>query len=83
MKHAKVTVPWSEGLHLRQAVRLVKVAQPFQARIFLKCGERIADLRSILSVLALCATMGTPLDFEAVGEDEQEAVQTVTQLFWE
>jgi phosphocarrier protein HPr len=82
MKHAKVTVPWSEGLHLRQAVQLVKVAKPFRATVYLKSGGRIADLRSILSVLALCATMGTPLDLEAVGDDEQEAVQTVAQLFW-
>lgn len=81
MKQTQVTVPWSEGLHLRRAMQLVKVARNFRSTVSLKCGGRIADLRSILSVLALCATMGTTLDLEAVGDDEQEAARTVVQVF--
>jgi len=59
----------------------MQVAQRFRSTIVLKCGERIADLRSVLSMIALCATMGTPLDVEAIGEDEQEAAQAVEQVF--
>lgn len=81
MKHARVTVPWREGLHLRRAAELVKVAQRFHATLYLKCGGKIANLRSIVNVLALCATLGTALDLEAVGDDEQEAVQTVERVF--
>ena len=81
MKHSRVTVPWAEGLHLRYAVRLVKVAQGFSSTIILKCDGRIADLRSILSLVALCATLGTVLEVEAVGDDEQEAAQSVEQVF--
>jgi len=81
MKLAKVTVPWSEGLHLRQAVRLVKAARSFHSSIKLKCGGRIADLRSIISVLALCATVGMTLEVEVAGDDEQDAAQTVEQIF--
>ena len=32
-------------------------------------------------MLALCATLGTTLDLEAVGDDEQEAAQTVAREF--
>ena len=81
MKHVRVTVPWSEGLHLRRAAQLVKVARRFHSTLYLKCGGKIADLRSIVSVVALCATMGTALDLEAVGDDEQEAAWTVEQVF--
>lgn len=81
MKQLKVTVPWNEGLHLRRAAQLVKVAQGFRSTLCLKCGDRIADLRSIVSILALCATMGTTLDLEAVGDDEQDAAQCVEQVF--
>lgn len=81
MKYAKVTVPWSEGLHLRRAAQLVRIAQGFRSRLCLKCGDQIADLRSIVSVLALCATMGTTLDVEAAGDDEQAAAQSVEQVF--
>lgn len=81
VKTSRVVVPWSGGLHCRPAARLVTVARRFRCTLRLKAGSRCADLRSILSVLALCATMGTPLDLEAVGDDEQDAVQAVEQAF--
>lgn len=81
MQHARVTVPWREGLHLRYAVKLVKAARGFRSTIFLKCHGKIADLRSIISILALCATMGTTLEVEVDGEDEQDATQSVEQIF--
>ena len=81
MKRSKVVVPWHEGLHFRPAAKLMQVAQQFHSTIILKCGEKIADLRSIMSIVALCATLGTPLDIEATGEDEQVAAQAVEQVF--
>ena len=41
----------------------------------------MADLRSILSMIALCATMGTALDVEAAGDDEEDAIKAVRQVF--
>jgi phosphotransferase system HPr-like phosphotransfer protein len=32
-------------------------------------------------MIALCATMGTALDVEAAGEDEEDAIQAVQQVF--
>ena len=81
MKRSKVTVPWRDGLHLRYAVKLVKVARGFRSTISLKCDGRIADIRSIISIVALCATMGTVIDVDAAGEDEQDAAQSVEQVF--
>ena len=81
MKRAKVVVLWHGGLHLRPAAKLVEVAKQFQSTVYLKCGGKIADLRSILSVLALCATMGTGLDIEVIGDDEQDAAQAIEQVF--
>lgn len=74
-------VRWPDGLHLRRAVAVVTAAKRFRSIVRLSCGDRIADLRSILSVVALCATMGTGLDVEAIGEDEQEALQAIEQVF--
>ena len=81
MKRSSVVVPWNEGLHFRPASRLVQIAQTFRSSVFLKCGQKVADLRSILSLIALCATMGTALDVEAAGEDEDDAIQAVQQVF--
>ena len=81
VKRSTVTVPWPDGLHLRYAVKLVKMAQGFRSTISLKCGGKIADLRSIISIVTLCATMGTVIDVEVAGEDEQAAAQSVEQIF--
>jgi phosphocarrier protein HPr len=81
MKHSKVVVSWREGLHLRPAARLVRLSKQFRSTIFLKCSGKIADLKSILSILSLCATMGAVLDIEATGDDEQDAARAVEQAF--
>jgi phosphocarrier protein len=81
MKRKSVVVPWRHGLHLRPASILVNVAKPFRSTIYLRCGERVADLRNILSIIMLCATMGSGIDIEAFGDDEQDAVQAIEQVF--
>ena len=81
MKRIRVVIPWTEGLHLRSAARLVHVAKGFHSTIHLKCNGRIADLRSILSIVALCATMGAMLELEATGDDEHDAAQAIKQVF--
>ncbi len=81
MKKSTVVVPWREGLHLRHAVKLVQLSKFFQSRISLKCDRKIADLRSIISIISLCATMGTTLDVEICGDDEADAARAVEQAF--
>jgi phosphotransferase system HPr (HPr) family protein len=81
MKSSKVIVPWREGLHLRHAVKLVQLGKFFKSTVSLKCGSKIADLRSIMSIITLCATMGTAIDVEVRGDDEAEATRAVEQAF--
>ncbi len=81
MKRSKVVVSWREGLHLRPAATLVRLGRQFRSTIFLKCRGKVADLRSILSIISLCATMGTTLEIEASGDDEQDATRAVEQVF--
>jgi len=81
MKRSTVVVPWREGLHLRPAANLVRLSKQFSSTIFLKCSGKVADLRSILSILSLCATMGTALDIEAAGDDEHDATRAIEQAF--
>ena len=76
-----MVVHWTEGLHLRHAAKLVRTGQQFRSTILLRHGGKIADIRSILSVIALCATLGTTLNVEASGEDEREAAQAIEQVF--
>lgn len=81
MKATRLTVKWEQGLHLRPAARLVQVARRFHSRIILRIGSRVADARSIMSIMVLAASLGSILEVEASGEDEQEAVQAVQSYF--
>ncbi len=81
MKRSRVVVPWRDGLHFRPAAQLVQLAQKYRSSLYLTCGRKAANLRSLLGLIALCATMGMPLDVEAIGDDEQDAIQAVEQVF--
>lgn len=63
------------------AARLVRLAQRFHSSIRLRLGTRMADARSILSLMLLSASLGTSLDIEAAGKDEHEAVAAVEDFF--
>lgn len=81
MKVKSLTVKWEAGLHMRAAARLVLVARRFHSRILLRLGSRVADARSIVSIMILAATLGSPLVVEASGDDEHEAIQAVEAYF--
>jgi phosphocarrier protein HPr len=71
------------GLHARAAAQLVRVAGKFRSRITLRRtdSDTSANAKSILSLLALAAPIGTQLLVEADGVDENEALQSVIDLF--
>ena len=81
MKTTRVTIRWPRGLHMRTAGRLVQLARRFRSEIRLRLGTRMADARSILSLMILSASLGADLDIEAFGKDEHEAVQAVEEFF--
>lgn len=81
MKHARVQVPWKEGLHLRPATRLVRLAKSFRSTILLRCGGKLADARSLVSILLLTATLDAVVEVEATGDDEVTAAAAMAQAF--
>ncbi|MFO1461773.1 MAG: HPr family phosphocarrier protein [Verrucomicrobiota bacterium] len=81
MTRSEVTVGWDQGLHLRRAAQLVRLAQGFHSRIFFHLGNRMADSRSVISLVLLSAGLGTALIVEAVGADESEAVRAIQDFF--
>lgn len=72
-----VTIHISQGLHLRAAAHLVQVVHQFNSRIKVQKGERRADARSILDLLALAAGPGSELMFYFEGEDAPAAAKAI------
>ncbi len=83
MEKTTAIVASPSGLNLRLATRLALVVRNMQSHVLLKVGNSVADARNILAVLALCATLGSPVDIGAFGPDERDAVKIVEQILSE
>ena len=72
------------GLHARPAMQFVDVANQFSAAVLVKKGGEEpceADGKSVMQMIILAATEGTPLRIEAEGDDAQAAVDKLVELF--
>jgi phosphocarrier protein HPr len=72
------------GLHARPAMQFVDLANQFTSTVTVfKGGEEPAeaDGKSVMQMIILAATEGTPLKIHAEGEDAQAAVEKLAQLF--
>ena len=72
-----VTLPGGVDLHARPAADFVRTAMGFAASIQVTAGEREADAKSLLSVLALGAKGGTELRLTASGDDADAALDAL------
>ncbi|MEW6355954.1 MAG: HPr family phosphocarrier protein [Planctomycetota bacterium] len=68
------------GLHLRAAGRLVDVANRFSADIRIRKGQKEVDGKSIMEVMTLAATTGTPIVLCATGADARDAIYSLVNL---
>jgi phosphotransferase system HPr (HPr) family protein len=81
MKMTTVIVPWKEGIPLRRAGNLAKLTSGFRSSILCRLEGKVADCRSVISLLILCASLGATLEIEASGPDEREAIRAVNTFF--
>ena len=72
-----VALPSGVALHARPAGLFVKTAMRFQSRLSVEAGGKVVDAKSILAVLALGATGGTPLTLGADGPDSGPALDAL------
>ena len=85
MYSKKTTVINRTGLHARPASQFIEMAKRFSSRIqisnlSLDDEDNIGNAKSIISVLALGMAQGSQIEIFAVGEDEQEAVDSLIAL---
>jgi phosphotransferase system HPr (HPr) family protein len=73
-----VRLPEDVDLHARPAADFVRAAMGFGASLRVAAGEREADAKSLLSVLALGAKGGTELRLTAAGDDAAAALDALS-----
>jgi phosphocarrier protein HPr len=75
-----VTISNRLGLHARAAAKFVTLASQFESDVLLASGERQVNGKSIMGVMMLAASRGTPLEIIATGTDERQAVERLADL---
>lgn len=68
------------GLHGRTSALLVETARKFEAEIRLVRDDMEADCKSILDVMSMACTKGTPVFIRASGPDAEEALAALAVL---
>jgi len=68
------------GLHGRASAKLVQCAGGYQSHIEIERNDQRVNGKSIMGVMMLAASQGTWITIEAVGDDEEEALEALELL---
>ncbi len=65
------------GLHLRPAGSLAKIAAGLSSAITIVKGEQIADVKSLLSIIAMQINVGEQIIVQCEGPNEAEDLEII------
>ena len=68
------------GLHARASAKLTKLAGSFASEVWMSKGERRVNAKSIMGVMMLAAGIGSTVEVETHGHDEQAAMDALLAL---
>jgi phosphocarrier protein HPr len=80
MIHTRVTISNKLGLHARASAKLSKLAGSFPCEVWMTRNDRRINAKSIMGVMMLAAGMGTEVELETDGEQEQQAMDALLAL---
>ncbi len=80
MIKTNITISNKLGLHARASAKFTKLASGFQSDVFLTRKDRRVNAKSIMGVMMLAAGIGTEVEIETLGPDEQAAMDALTTL---
>ncbi|MEY2891649.1 MAG: hypothetical protein RJA98_1557 [Pseudomonadota bacterium] len=80
MIRTTLTISNKLGLHARASAKFTKLAGGFRSEIFMSRNGRRVNAKSIMGVMMLAAGMGSEVELEVEGEDEQAASAALIAL---
>ncbi|MET3379350.1 phosphocarrier protein [Variovorax paradoxus] len=75
-----MTISNKLGLHARASAKLTKLAGSFPCEVWLSRGDRRINAKSIMGVMMLAAGIGSTVELETNGAQEEEAMNAIVQL---
>ena len=80
MIKTNTTISNKLGLHARASAKLTKLAGGFACEVWMSKGERRVNAKSIMGVMMLAAGLGSAVELETHGLDEQVAMTALLAL---
>ena len=80
MIKSTITISNKLGLHARASAKLTKLAGSFRSEVHLSRNARRVNAKSIMGVMMLAAGLGSEVEIETEGEDEQAAMDALRAL---
>ena len=80
MIRTTATISNKLGLHARASAKLTKLVGGFQCEVFMSRNGRRINAKSIMGVMMLAAGLGTEVELEADGVDEEAAMRALLAL---
>ena len=80
MMEKTFTVIDEAGIHARPASILVQAVSKFSSDVNLEYKGKTVNLKSILGIMSLGIPSGAEIKISVSGEDETEAIQTITEV---
>ena len=69
------------GLHARASAKLTQTASRFESGVWISRNGRRVNAKSIMGVMMLAAGLGSTIELETDGPDEEAAFATIEKLF--
>ena len=80
MFNKEIVVRCESGLHNKQATYFVQKANEFESLIYLECGSRKMNAKSLLGIMSLGIVTGSVVTLSADGSDAEAAVNALEAL---
>ena len=80
MKKAEVAIINQLGLHARASAKLTQLASSFKCDVWIARNGRRVNGKSIMGVMMLAAGIGSKVELETTGVDEEAAFIALTAL---
>ena len=81
MIRSELEVINTRGLHARSAAKLAGVASQFNSDIRIGYPGHMVDCKNIMQIMMLAAAKGSILQTEIHGQDAQQALAAISELF--
>ena len=75
-----ITISNKLGLHARASAKLTKIAGSHTCEVWMSRGDRRINAKSIMGVMMLAAGLGSEVEVETDGADEQPCMDAILAL---